>query len=322
MTTITWPAWGTTAGLSVTEPGALHAAQRLARAVIAHAEKAADSRNPHAELHRLDRGAGRPVRVSRHLAALVAASLDAARRTGGLVDPTVGNAVVLAETVPASRSDVRPQLSRNTFWAPICGGAVPAIRRPVMSRPAVGWQVVDLDGRDVTVPAYVLLDLSAAGKAATVQHAAEVIAHRLGVGVLVSLGGDLAVAGPAPAGGWHLPGAAGALGPLASGVGLATVRRPVIDPRTGLPTARVWASATVRCGPDEGGLMTAKALAVAALVIGPAAPLWLDERGVRRDARLLAPAATGQLPLPRGTCAGTCTPDAPHAPSVTARTTG
>ena len=317
MTTISWPAWGTTAGLSVTEPGALHAAQRLARTVIAHAEKAADRRNPHAELHRLDRAAGRQVGVSRHLAALVAASLDAARRTGGLVDPTVGNAVVLARIAPAGRRGVRRRLWRDTSWAPVCSGAGPA-----RSRPAVGWQAVDLDGRDLTVPAYVLLDLSAAGKAATVQHAAEVIAHRLGVGVLVSLGGDLAVAGPAPAGGWHLPGAAGALGPLASGVGLATVRRPVIDPRTGLPTARVWASATVRCGPDEGGLMTAKALAVAALVIGPAAPLWLDERGVRRDARLLAPAATGQLPLPRGTCAGTCTPDAPHAPSGTARTTG
>lgn len=317
MTTISWPAWGTTAGLSVTEPGALHAAQRLARTVIAHAEKAADRRNPHTELHRLDRAAGRQVRVSRHLAVLVAASLDAARRTGGLVDPTVGNAVVLAGTAPASTSGIRRRFSRDTSWAPVCGGAVPA-----RSRPAVGWQAVDLDGRDLTVPAYVLLDLSAAGKAATVQHAAEVIAHRLGIGVLVSMGGDLATAGPAPSGGWHVPGAAGALGPLASGAGLATVRRPVIDPRTGRATARVWASATVRCGPDEGGLVTAKALAVAATVIGPAAPLWLDEQGVRRDARLLVPTATGQLPLPRGTRAGTRGPDAPHAPSGTARTTG
>jgi FAD:protein FMN transferase len=317
MTTISWPAWGTTAGLSVTEPGALPAAQRLARAVIAHAEKAADRRNPHAELHRLDRAAGRQVRVSRHLAVLVAAGLDAARRTGGLVDPTVGNAVVLAGTTPASRPGVLTRLWRDTSWAPVCAGAVPA-----RSRPAVGWQAVDLDGREVTVPAYVLLDLSAAGKAATVQHAADVIAHRLGIGVLVSLGGDLATAGPAPSGGWPVPGAAGALGPLACGAGQATLRRPVIDPRTGRPAARVWAATTVRCAADEGGLATAKALAVAAAVIGPAAPLWLDERGVRRDARLLVPPATGQLPLPRGTCAGTRASDAPQAPSGTARRSG
>jgi thiamine biosynthesis lipoprotein len=309
MTAITWPAWGTTASLSVAEPGALHAAERVARAVFADAERAADRRNPHAELHRLDRGAGRPVRVSRRLAALVAANVDAARRTGGLVDPTVGNAVVLIEsrergaagpppgrtppgrtppgrTPPGRTPPGRTPPGRDLSWAPVCG----AMASPP-ARPAIGWQSIDLDGRYVTVPPHVLLDLSAIGKAATVEHAASVITRRLGIGVLVGLGGDLTAAGRAPDGGWRLPEVCGALDRLPSGAGIATVRRAIIDPRAGRVTDRVWATATVRCGPRDGGLVAAKALAVGAAVVGPAAPLWLDERGVRWDARSLVPSS-------------------------------
>ena len=50
----------------------------------------------------------------------------------------------------------------------------------------------------------VRLDLGASAKALAADRAASRIAARLGAGTLVSLGGDVAVAGPAPAGGWPI----------------------------------------------------------------------------------------------------------------------
>jgi thiamine biosynthesis lipoprotein len=278
MAMISWPAWGTTAHLSVGDPAALHAAQRLATAVLARAERAADQRNPHAELHRLDGSAGRPVRVGRRLAAMVAASLDAARRFGGLVDPTVGNATVRAAAGERLRNGAG--LPTDFSWAPVCGGSP-----DLGPRPAIGWQAVDLDGRYVTVPAGVLLDLSAIGKAVTTRHCAELLADRLGVGVLVGLGGDLAAAGPAPAGGWQVD---RSLEPLVDGDGVATVTRCVVDPRTGRVVPPAFARVTVRRDRIQGGVTAAKTLALAAAVIGDGAALWLDEHGAGSCARRLA----------------------------------
>lgn len=280
MTMIAWPAWGTTAWLAVTDPAALHAAQRLARGALARSERAADRSNPRAELHRVGRSAGRPVRVSRRLASMVNACLNAARLSNGLVDPTIGNILVLTSQPGGSQKPV----PRDVSWLPVCTGALPPT-----TRPALGWPSIDLNNRYVTVPPGVLLDLNAIAKAATAQHGAELISHRLGVGVLLGLGADIATEGPAPAGGWPL---AGPLGPLAAGTGQASVHRQVIDPRTGAPARRVWNSVTVRrCGP-ENGVVTAKTLAIAAAVVGSSAPLWLDDWGVRPDSRVLVNART------------------------------
>lgn len=288
MTMLSWPAWGTTAHLSVAE-AALPAARRLAHTVLARSERSADRRNPRAELHRLDRSAGQPIRVSRRLAAMIAAALDAARASGGLVDPTVGNAVVLAGTA-ASGPAASPC---RTSLMPVCSGAVPPA-----TRPTPGWQSVDLDGRYVTAPRGVLLDVTAVAKAITVQHCADLISNRLGVGALVGLGGDIATSGPAPENGWPVPGRLpGRLGPLGSGAGLACVERPVIDPRTGRVAPRVWSAVIVRRSRAEGGVVAAKTLAVAAAVIGPAAALYLDDHLVPGTARLLTP-ATPRSPSP------------------------
>ncbi|HYZ37586.1 MAG TPA: FAD:protein FMN transferase [Pseudonocardiaceae bacterium] len=50
----------------------------------------------------------------------------------------------------------------------------------------------------------VLLDFGATAKALAADRAAAQITRALGCGVLVSLGGDIAVAGSAPAGGWRI----------------------------------------------------------------------------------------------------------------------
>lgn len=67
-----------------------------------------------------------------------------------------------------------------------------------------GYSHVQLNPRDRTVriPRGVRLDLGSTAKALAADRAAARIAANVGGGVLVSLGGDVAVAGPAPAGGW------------------------------------------------------------------------------------------------------------------------
>ena len=63
---------------------------------------------------------------------------------------------------------------------------------------------VDADAGTVRVPAGVTLDLGATAKAFAADRAAAAAAGATGCGVLVNLGGDLATAGPPPAGGWSV----------------------------------------------------------------------------------------------------------------------
>lgn len=272
MSTLSWPAWGTTACLRVTDDAALRPAARLADRTLARTEKAADLRLAHAEVHRLDGSAGTLIRVSHRLAALLRANLDAAELTGGLLDPTVGAAVLAAEagTADGTGDHLRGR-RRDLELIPTCGR--PTAPGP---RPAPGWRSIRLDGRQVAVPAFTILDLSAIAKARTAQHCADLIHNTLGVGALVGLGGDIATAGPAPVRGWPVPGRPGQL--LPAGSGAATLTRSVIDPASGLPAPAVWSSVTVTRAAAGGGCVAAKALAVAVAVLGSEAPRWLAAR--------------------------------------------
>jgi thiamine biosynthesis lipoprotein len=175
-----------------------------------------------------------------------------------------------------------------------CGGWL-----RVVVRRAPAWRRIRLDGDVVTVPAGVLLDLGATAKAFTADRCAALVAARTGAGVLVSLGGDIATAGPGPAGGWRVlvqdrPVDPACTVTLPAGHAIATsstVRRQwhrsgrlvhhVLDPRTCQPAEPVWRSVTVaapRCLP-------ANTLSTAALVRGQAALPWL--RALDVPARLV-----------------------------------
>ncbi len=147
-----------------------------------------------------------------------------------------------------------------------------------------------------------LLDLSAIGRAATVQHCARLIHRRLGVGVLLGLGGDVATAGRAPAAGWPPQ---GGLEPVLAGDGVATVTGRVVDPRTGGLAPRPWPTIAVRRSAAEGGIVAAKTLAMAAAVVGPAAALWLDDHGVGPADRLLLAPDTRSAGAGQGGATGT-----------------
>ena len=88
--TAQWALWSTTARVVVTEPARLEDAEAVVREVCDDVERACSRFRSDAEIHAVERGAGRFVAVGSVLAALIDTALGAARRTGGDVDPTVG----------------------------------------------------------------------------------------------------------------------------------------------------------------------------------------------------------------------------------------
>src|SRR5262249_58484111 len=73
-------------------------------------------------------------------------------------------------------------------------------------RSVAGWRQIELDEASglVSLPAGTRLDLGATAKAWAADRAAARIVAELGCGALVNLGGDIAVAGTAPDGGWRV----------------------------------------------------------------------------------------------------------------------
>jgi thiamine biosynthesis lipoprotein len=147
------------------------------------------------------------------------------------------------------------------------------------------------------VPAGVELDLGATAKAFAADQGAARAAAVVGGGILVSLGGDVAVAGTAPESGWPVlvtddhaagPDAPGETIGIATG-GLATssttVRRwrrgdevlhHIIDPAVGRPAATCWRTVSVAAA----SCVDANIASTASIIRGESAPRWLAERGL------------------------------------------
>ena len=175
-----------------------------------------------------------------------------------------------------------------------------------------GWRSIRLDPatRQLTVPAGVQLDLGATVKGWAADRSAAGIAGKLGCGVLVSLGGDTAVAGEPPEGGWRIrvqdvtttpdepPRGPSAVVAIRDG-GLATssttarrwqrggdVLHHILDPRTALPAAPVWRTVSVAAATCA----DANTAATAAIIRGRQAPAWLASLNL--PARLVEPDGT------------------------------
>ncbi len=280
---------GTTAVLVLREATASEQALEILTAQLAAMDLAASRFRADSELSRVNGAGGRPVPVSATLLDAVAVALRAARITNGLVDPTVGHAL---EAAGYDRD----------FAAVAADG--PGLR--IELQPVPGWERVRIDRAAATmqVPAGVVLDLGATAKARSADQAARAIAAATESGVLVSLGGDVAVAGPPPEEGWIVrlahhhaepPDGGGPVVSMHSG-GLATsstsVRRWIrggatlhhlIDPATGAPAAEYWRTVSVAAG----SCVDANIASCAAIIMGPAAPGWLADRQL--PARLVAP---------------------------------
>ncbi|MGH3194327.1 MAG: FAD:protein FMN transferase, partial [Streptosporangiaceae bacterium] len=278
-----WRALGTLVQLVVTEPQCLDKGRRLLTADLAEVDAACSRFRADSEICALRAASGRPALVSPLLAEAIEVALRAARLTGGDVDPTVG-AAMSAIGYDRDFEQVQP--------------AGPSIALTVRTVP--GWREVRLEGRSLTMPAGVQLDLGATAKAWAADRSATRIASRLGCGVLVSLGGDIAVAGPAPDGGWRIrvqdvtgspgdpPGGPHALIAIRDG-GLATsstaarrwqrggdVLHHILDPRTGLPAEPVWRTVSVAAD----SCADANAASTAAVIRGRRALGWLAQLGL------------------------------------------
>jgi thiamine biosynthesis lipoprotein ApbE len=263
-------ALGTTALVTVDDPARLREAGALLRDELAIIDRACSRFRPDSELHAVNAGAGSPVGVSSVLFDAVAAAIRAAAATHGAVDPTVGSSQRALE-YDDRRRVVR--MRRTPLWRKV---------------------VLDEERGTIRVSRGVELDLGATGKAFAADRAARRIANETGTGALVSLGGDIAIAGEPPAAGWPVRisddhrGSDGPTIALRTG-GLATssttVRRwraggaehhHIVDPRTGRSAAEIWRTASVAAAT----CVDANAASTAAIVLGAAAPGWLARTGL------------------------------------------
>ncbi len=290
-----WHALGTTVGLVVSGAATHAGARRAVEAELMAIDAACSRFRQDSELAAVNAAGGRPVRVSQTFLDALDVALRGAALTGGVVDPTVGGALVL------SGYDRDFQRVRGSRVRRLRAGRVP------------GWRVVEIerDAGTVRVPAGVHLDLGATAKALAADHAADrALAAGRASGVLVNLGGDISTAGVAPPGGWRVrvadshrarAGEPGQALQIASG-GLSTssttVRRwrrrgadahHIVDPRTGAPAVEHWRTVSVAAAT----CVDANVASTAAIVLGVPARAWLDEAGL--PARLVTVAGAVEL---------------------------
>ncbi|MEA2425139.1 MAG: FAD:protein transferase [Thermoleophilaceae bacterium] len=285
MTTISFPALGTTAQMTLADEHHADEATALMRARLAEIDRAASRFRPDSELMLVQAMGGGPRRISSLLAGAVHAALAAARGTDGLVDPTVGAAIRAAG------------YDRDFADLPDNGRASAA------NAHAVDWTTIGFDPRRrlLDIPAGVELDLGATAKALMADRIARELRLHTGAPVLVNLGGDVAVAG----GGWdvgiaedHSARTADQVVHINTG-GVATSstvvrnwtaggqrRHHIIDPATGEPADTPWRTVTVAART----CLAANTASTAAMVMGDGAPAWLAEHGVA--ARLVATDST------------------------------
>ncbi len=295
---------GTSATVVVEDVDLADAALGLLAADLADLDEACSRFRSDSELRLVERlGQGRPTPVSSLLFAALEAAAAVAARTAGIVDPTIGSALV--------------ELGYDRDFDAI---AIEHDRPASPPEPAPGWWQVRLDpsARTVSIPVGVHVDLGSTGKAFAADRSARRIAEALDCGVLVNLGGDVAVAGAAPTDGWGVgvalssataPSAADEIVVLRSG-GLAssgTTARTwsrdgrrvhhIIDPWTGEVAPSTWALVSV-LAPT---CLEANGWSTASIVWGDDAPGNLAAHGIA--ARLVASDGSVELvggwPVPR-----------------------
>jgi thiamine biosynthesis lipoprotein len=275
--------------LVVTRPERLDAALLAVQTVLEEVDRTYSRFRADSELTALNANPGAEQTVSPLLAQALSAALRGAQLSGGAVDPTVGRALRLAgyDTTFAAVAPDGPGLVLRAHSVP-------------------GWQAIIFDARRraVRLPAGVELDLGATGKglAADLASLAALAALEGRGGALVSLGGDIAVAGVPPEGGWIVQVGEDSGAPISpdeevisiSGGALATssttVRRwtrgeitlhHILDPATGLPVQGPWRTASVIAQ----SCVDANIASTAAIVKGSTALTWLE--AIRLPARLV-----------------------------------
>ena len=283
---------GTTAVVCTTLEHELGRAVALAAELTGELDAAASRFRDDSELVRLGQRPGESVQLSELLWEVLDQAIWAAEFTDGLVDPTVGGAMGVL-----GYSSTFAEINRDDPRPVVRVGRVP------------GFTKIHRDAatRSVVVPEGITIDLGATAKAACADRIVARAAADLEGGILVSLGGDIAVGGAGPADGWLVGLAARHDEPLevggpavslhhgglaSSGTAARRWRRGgedlhhLLNPATGLPADVVWETATV-AGPS---CLVANAASTASIIMGEAAPAWLGAKSL--PARLQRPDGT------------------------------
>jgi thiamine biosynthesis lipoprotein len=273
---VSFGALGTTAVVSAASHVDRAAAE--VRTELAEIDRACSRFRDDSDLSRVNAAPGTWIRISPLLVTAIEVALRAAELTDGMVDPTLGGVMI------------RLGYDRDFGELPFDGEPVTPSSTWTWTR---DWRDVEVrhDSSEVRIPPGVSLDLGSTAKALAADRAASRAAGTVGAPVLVSLGGDVAVAGDAPDGGWPIGIAdhhasspeRGETVAIASG-GLAssstTARRwtrggvtfhHLIDPRTGAPASEVWRTASVCAGT----CVDANTASTASIVLGEDALGWL-----------------------------------------------
>ncbi len=286
--TTRFPAWSTYVVLAVRHDQHLAHARALADEVLAEVDRTCSRFRDDSDLSRVNGAPGTWVEIDPILARAVAVAVEAARESDGLVDPLLGRTLVhLGYDRDFAELEAVPDLPGE-------------LATPAEPRPHQAWRQIDLDTAGaVRIPLGTALDLGATAKAWAADLIATACVDALGADVLISVGGDVRIAGPGaetwPVGiSEHVDSPFDEVVDVAGG-GLATsstrVRRwtrhgagrhHLLDPRTDLPVEETWRLVTAT-GPS---CLAANVASTAAVVLGSAAPAWLAARQV--TARLVS----------------------------------
>jgi FAD:protein FMN transferase len=287
----TWSALGTTTFLRVTDPDLFPAARAILNDELDAIARAASRFSADSELSMANGACGTRVPISPLLHEAIAVALRAAALTDGAVDPTLGFALRRAGYA-RDYAELRHVSADEPVTLDASGG------RSVI-RAGSAWRQVRLFDRPagLIVPAGISLDLGATAKALCADRAATRIAAETGAGALVSLGGDIATAGPAPEGGWLIhvtddhrdgpdaPGQTVSIHTGALATSSTTTRRwrhhglvahHILDPQTGMPASGPWRTVSVVAAT----CVDANIASTAAIVLGDHAEEWLTRHGL------------------------------------------
>lgn len=138
------------------------------------------------EIYQANHSGGQPVTVSEETAEIISFALEMAQRTGGALDPTI-----------------YPVLTAWGFTTD--SKQVPSQQQIAQLLEQVGYDRIQINGTELTVPDGMELDLGAVGKGYTVDLVTEILRRHGVSSALISLGGNIQAIGSRPDGSdWRL----------------------------------------------------------------------------------------------------------------------
>ncbi len=275
--------WGLSGSLTTQHPHDLAFAEQRLWHWLDAVDATCNRFRSDSEISRLNEQAGYTVAISSTLEMALDAALGAAAMTNGLCDPTVLPALI--------------SLGYSHDFAILQRDGAPAPRAPI---PAPGTGAIELDRERHTVRLApgCRLDLGASAKALVADVVADEVASR--GGVVVEIGGDVAVRGSDSQGPWvigvsdslHLSGREPRVSVADAGLATSSITtrtwragdqmvNHLIDPRTGSFARGPYATATV----SADTCLRANAFATAALLWGEDAAYHIAQAGL--SARLV-----------------------------------